>query len=318
MAKLLTVSLKGRSQIVAGLFSFFLAVILWILVTLSQTYSTQFTFPIKLSDVPQSIQVEGISTPELEVNLGGAGTDLIFENIRIKNDSLSVPWENFDENGHVYGLSLQMALRSMISPGINIQEVFPGNVYVSYNQKVSKKVPLMSRVEVNLRSSFQLESSPVLFPDSVEIIGSSIQLDTIHQWYTAEIETPKLGLGISELSIPIEDTISKVTVSPKEATLFIQPKRYTEKQIEIPVMVEGNPANTYVNLQANSIKVICLVPLENFKELEEASYVWKIPYDSLDTRIPYFIPDVSYLPDYVKVIRVEPYQMSYVVSRMQS
>ena len=123
MTRLLTVSLKGRSQIVAGLFSFLLAAILWILVTLSQTYSTQLSFPIKLADVPQNIQVEALSTPELEVNLGGAGTDLIFENIRIKNDSLSVPWEDFDADGHVYGLSLQMALRSLISPGARSAEM---------------------------------------------------------------------------------------------------------------------------------------------------------------------------------------------------
>ncbi|MEM6764308.1 MAG: hypothetical protein AAF824_23290 [Bacteroidota bacterium] len=313
-----TGALISRSQVVAVCSSFLLAVILWILVTLSQTYTAEFIFPIKLTEVPTNIQIETISSPEVVVDLGGTGTDLIFEDIRTQKDSLSVPYTDFDENGHIYALSLQRALRAMVPSQINIQEVRPGDLFLTYNKKVTKKVPLVSLVKVNLRSAFQLENKPVLMPDSVEIIGNSQQLDTIHHWFTAKVETPRLGVEASELTIPIEDTVSRVTVSPKSATLFLQPRRYTEQMIEVPVLVEGNPKTSYVTLQTNTLKVICLVPLENYKELEDASYVWTIPFDSLDTRVPYLIPDISFLPEYVKVIRVEPFQMSYVITNRQT
>ena len=56
-----------------------LALTLWFLVTLNQEYDASIKFPVKFTNIPQTVQIRMESAPEVDLVVKGGGVDLMVE-----------------------------------------------------------------------------------------------------------------------------------------------------------------------------------------------------------------------------------------------
>lgn len=302
----------ARSRVLALLLSFFLASTFWFLVNLNKTYRASLRFPAKISGVPDTIELHPQVFTGIDLTVEGVGANLMSYLLRLQRDTLRIGFSRESEQGFLLTRQLTSAWQGTLK-GIRLMSVQgPDSLVYSVDYKVEKNLPLTSQVHVNLATSHILESPPILFPDSVRVVGPKRMLDTLSSWMTQPLSTRPLS-NEQVINIAILDTFSAVQVFPKSAFLQVKPVLYSQTDLSVPIKLINVPKDVEVKLQNRELTLTCLVPLDMFEQVQARSYESIIDFTSIDTQVPYLMPDCKDLPSEVKVVYRSPQRISYVI-----
>ena len=302
----------ARNRVVVLFLSFLLASVFWFLINLNKTYQANLDFPAKIIGVPDTIDIHPEVFPSVELTIEGLGGNLMSYLLKWNRDTLHVGFNRESEKGFVLTQG-QINTWQRILKGVQLVSVIdPDSLTFVIDYQAEKYVPLISQIDVNLASSHILEAMPQLYPDSVKVIGPQRILDTLTGWRTVPFATPELSEE-KVIEIGIEDTFSLVQVYPKFGYLRVKPRLYTQTELEIPLEVIDLPENVEVKLQHQQLKLTCLVPLDIYETIQLNSYTSVVKYGDIDLRIPYILPDFSFLPPSVKLLFSSPSQVPYVM-----
>lgn len=306
---------RERQRVIVAI-SFFMAVLLWILVTLNRPYPSEYHYPVVLKDVPEDILLTGQTAHELTLEVRGIGVDLMVEHMRIRRDTIHLPFlPDLRQGRMVNSMDFAASFKPTLPPGATLVRIQPGRFGIEFSEKVSKRVPLVLNTEIPLKPAYQPAQPPRLSDDSVTLIGAEEQLENIELWYTAAGRT-EIVTEPTSLSIPVMDTTEGIAVKPKLVSVSVEPRWFTETVIKVAVEVQGVPADTRVRLSHSFIDVVCLVPMADYERILDESKHLKavISYTDLNPSMPYIIPKLDF-PAPIRIISRKPLELQYVIVR---
>ena len=304
----------ARSRAVVMLFSFMLASLFWFLVNLNKSYQAELFFPAKITGIPDTIKVYPNSFSRVGLSVEGLGGNLMTYLLKFQRDTLEIPFSKGAKSGFLPSQSFANSWQRNLK-GIQLLNVLtPDSFQFVIDYQVEKTLPLESHVDVRLATSYVLESAPVLFPESVRVVGPQKVLDTLKSWRTEEVPTTPLSRE-QLIRVGVLDTFKNIRVAPEFAHLRVKPRLYSQTALSVPIKVTNVPANVDVKLQYERIEITCLVPIDIFESIQSQSYEVVMDYQKFDLRIPYFLPDYSFLPKSVKVVFSKPHKIPYVIVR---
>lgn len=305
--------MRERKTVTVSL-SLGLAIALWVLVTLNQSYEYNLYFPIKIVQVPDSLEVTDLETETLNLTTEGLGVDLFMAYLRSRNDTLELPFRpQYEQDDPIPSSSYYNDIqKSFRSPNIKLSRITPDQIFVDFDFKIFKKVPLKLTTEIGLKKAYQLEAPPRKLTDSVKLYGAASRLSSIDEWRTLDAITAPLDHP-QTISLDV-DTASDIEVIPAKASIFVQPRLYTETTLDIPIQIMDVPEDIEVRLSHPSVKAVCLVPMDEYDNLrrEILQQKLKIPFDTLDPQFPYMIPNIK-MDKKVKLLYRDPLEITYVI-----
>lgn len=302
----------ARSRVLALFLSIILASTFWFLVNLNKTYRASLKFPAKISGIPDTVELYPQVFSGIELDVEGVGANLMSYLLRLQHDTLRISFSQEYERGFLLPRQMTSAWQGTLT-GIRLMSVQgPDSLLYSIDYKVEKILPLNSQVAVNLATSHILESPPSLYPDSVRVVGPKRMLDTLSSWMTEPFATRPLS-SQEVINIGILDTFSAVQVFPKTAILQVKPVLYSQTDLSVPIRLVNVPDEVEVKLQNRVLNLTCLVPLEMFEMVQAGSYESVIDFQTIDTQVPYLMPDVKDFPEEVKVVYRSPQKIPYVI-----
>src|SRR5699024_820077 len=114
------------------------------------------------------------------VNIVGEGWKLIniYNNPPpLRVDPRQGPINLYDRSKETMGIFLD----------VNVQTVRPMIMNIPMEEKISKKVPVETRVNKSFRSQYHMVSEPEVLPDSVTVSGARSLVEHIDSWETEEV-----------------------------------------------------------------------------------------------------------------------------------
>ncbi len=303
---------KTRNQGLIFVISLFMASVFWFLVNLNKTYQTHISLPAKIEEIPEDVQIIPFVFPDIVVNVQGMGGMLMSHILNFQRDTLRITYDSELQEGYLLTQAYNNTLRNTVK-GLDLMSIqSPDSLRFEVQKKVSKKVPIRPRITVQLASAHLLEDEPELYPDSIRIVGPERILDTIRSWPTQAVETPRLK---SERVLPVSlvDTVPQLLIEPKTVYYQVKPKLYTQSVLTIPIEISGIPEGFDVKWNHHELTVSCLVPMDYYEKAISESQPYVIPFEHLTQDIPYVLPDLSYLPNQIKILYVEPSRLEFVI-----
>ncbi|TAE48037.1 MAG: hypothetical protein EAZ89_16170 [Bacteroidetes bacterium] len=299
------------------LLCFVISGISWLTLTLQQPYTVFVEVPVKIVGIPQHLQMVGQSDTAVKLQLNGDGYSLLLDRLLRRRDTLHIPYERFgkDMSCPLETEWLFPAREADDSERITVSIQTPKSIRIQWQQKVIKTVVLRLQGELSLQSAYKLEGPPLLQPDSVQVQGPEGVLDTLQAWYV--VPPPTLPISSdTTLSLLIPDTLPNIRVSPGSARAQIQPRKYTQIEVSVPIEISGEPNHVSVRLSQRSIQLACLIPMDG----PRYGLAWSnahnqklvVKYSDLDEHFPYFTPQFT-LPEGIIPIAWSPRQVSFVI-----
>lgn len=250
---------EKREKIIAFSVALFFALCLWFIVNLSRDFNVTIEVPIVLSNLPDDVTVSSDIPETASVVLTGEGWNLI--SVYTNPPRVLVNAESDDVN-----LGEQLRSQVGVFSNLNIVQVRPTQLYIQKERRVSRKLPVRNRVNLQLAEQFGMLSDPVLSPDSITVIGAESVLDELEYWETAETEFSNINESANRI-VQLQ-SMSGVTLEPSTVILSMEVAEFTEAEIRVPIRTRNLPSGRAVSYNPSSIMVRYDVPLDQFSDVQ--------------------------------------------------
>ena len=286
------------------------AIALWASISLSDVYYTNIDVKLTLTNFPSGYTT-GSNLPEnIRLRVKGQGWRLVSINVGPESEfRVSV-----NEDSGKLNLSLYNYLEGnrWLLSDVEIIDLYPDSLKFYVERVISKKLPVVSGLDLDFKPGYGLASDIILKPDSVTVIGPISFLKKMR-----EIKTSEKLLGMldskteTEISLPELRGFSFNTTFV-DAILDIQ--RIVDKQFEnVPVDVLDKPSGKEVVLLPNKIGFNIRGGIEILGKIKPDQFQAFVKYQTLLRDTTGSVTPELLLPKNVTLQYLKPDRLRYVI-----
>lgn len=299
------------------------AFVFWVLKLLSGQYTTIVEFPVRYINFPLDKVVLNHQPKSIAVKVDASGYDLIANSLGAEEDSITINGKYLlerktgeDRYSYIATKPLLRKVTANIHSDMVISQLLLDTLRFYFDQKMTKVVPL----DLNLRHSFKkqhvLKGEISYLPKAIKITGPQSIVDTMTVLRTQELVYLDLDKDLtSVISVKLDD--NRITMSPENVLLTIPVEKFTEGEIELPIVLKNMPDNFTVKTFPNRIKIKYLVGLSNYNNIDGRLFEAVVDLKDMDQTRSTLKVDLVKYPDYVNVVEQTPLSVEYIVKKKE-
>lgn len=252
-----------KGKIIVFVVAFILALCLWLMVNLSRDYTLNVNLPIVLGNMPADQALTEELPSHATVSISGEGWQLI----NIYNNP---PQVFVDVTQNEINLYDQVQKQMNANPELSVQKVQPLFLNLDMENKITKRIPVVSNVEVDFEEQYDFAGEPFLEPDSITISGAVSIIGDIEQWETSPVQFEDVDSDIST-TIGLRQPQPLYSISPLEVTYNAKVAQYTEGEARVPIEARNMPSGRSVTFSPSVLTIRYNVPVDQYSEVQELS-----------------------------------------------
>jgi len=298
-------------------FSFFaVSGVFWLLQTLNESYDTELTIPIELTNIPEEAVVTQELPHDIKILVEDKGLTLTTYFVGSKLMPLVLDFMKLRTNGNHVVIS-SADLKKMISPQLHTSTKFlavkPDQLEYYYSIGEQRKLPVELHLTVQGRSNY-IVTDTVMQPDSVLVFAPLNILSSLKKVDTELAVFTNINDTVRRI-VPIHP-IKGVKCVPASVQVSLLVDLLTEKTIEVPITGVGFPSNKVLRTFPSKAKVRFLVPYHRSSSIRPADFRVEVKYSDLlngdDSKCR---PQIGTSPSEASHIRVEPATLDFLIEQ---
>lgn len=251
----------GRERIVVFIVAFILALCLWLMVNLSLVYNLNINLPIKLGAVPADQALVEDLPEQATVSVTAEGWKLI----NLYNNPPSI---NIDVTDTEVNLFDQVQQQMNAFSGVSIQKVQPLILTVDLEKRITKKVPVRSRIQVAFKKQYDFLDAPRLEPDSITVNGAVSLVEDINDWPTDSVQIKNVTTDLSR-PVALKTPGELIGLSQSSVMYNADVAQYTEGEAKVELTTRNMPQGRLVSYSPSAITVKYDVPITEYAQVQD-------------------------------------------------
>jgi hypothetical protein len=153
----------------------------------------------------------------------------------------------------------------------------------------------------------------VLLPDSVDLTGPDLILDTL-----SFVSTERLDLGLLTRNFSDKvrlKQIPELQYSLSRVECSIELERFTEMQVPVPIDVLNLPDSILLQTFPSRVILTCIVGLSKYDRIEGYPFRAVVDYALIDERTKVLSVSIQNLPVYLLSYEYSPKSVEFLKSR---
>lgn len=299
------------------------SVFLWLIIKLSREYEVVFRYYYTCKNIPSERVIESRSDTMIFLTVRTKGFNILYERF-IRNPEPLVLNLKYFRNMHRNStqeiefpiVNYTDVLSSQLKFTNQITAVFPERITIKLNKLHRKKVPVIPLLDLTFADQFMQYGKAVVSPDSVLVGGPKGLIDTLSFITTEKYKNTGLKENTS-ITIPLVLPSKNIfmSLSVKEVNVFIPVEKYTEKEIDVPLIVRNKPLKMDVKTFPDKVKIYCFVALKDFDLVLPSMFSAQVDFNESDKGTNMLTVNVPEYPLNVKVSRFVPQRVEYIIMK---
>jgi hypothetical protein len=313
------VSLKNNRKTKVFIFFLVLTSIIWLLIELSKTYTSSAVFKVDYSNLSTDKLLQNKPVSELNIAFKAPGFNVLkYKLIRHK---LILNLSNISKRNNTYYILPNHQISSLngqLSVGTDLVRVLNDTIFIEIGNNVSKKVPVITDLEIKFKLGYNLTEKLNIIPDSVTITGPEKFVDSIKEIKTVQIKIDDIHENIDvDLALIEIDKVKNVNFSENEIKITGKVDKFTEGSFTYPVVIINEPEGVEINPFPREIEVVYQVGLSNFNKITENSISIVFDYKQYenDTLLQFLTPIIKQKSDYISSMKINPDQIEFLIQK---
>ncbi|TDQ27942.1 YbbR-like domain-containing protein [Tenacibaculum caenipelagi] len=289
------------------------SIFFWLLINLSKEYNAEVEYDIEYTKL--SLQKTLISTPVKKITLilKSSGYNLFASGLTHKPIQLNLNEATKKKGNEYFFLSKNLLpkIQNQLKSGIQLLEIKQDSIPLKIGVLSSKKISLKADLNVTFQLGYDFSKPITITPDSIIVSGDETYLNNLHSLNLEKVVLENLSEN-KNVTTPIifpEDV--QLKANHKSVNIQISVDKFTEGEIEVPVVVKNAPKG--INIFPKKVKIIYKVGLKNFNDITPDLFKVECDYtQSKDNGINYLTPKLKSVPDLVTLIRIVPDKIDFL------
>jgi len=298
------------------IFLFFLIVStgMWGLHAMRKTYETVIQIPVTYENFPLGYVQTGELPQKLKVTVSDRGNLLLSYRMTRRFSPISVSIEEPVRNEmEINTKMLEPAIQKQLNASTQIIKINPDVLHFQFVQLQKKILPVKLNRRIELAQQYTLSDTIEIKPRQVEVYAPKNMLDTMQFAYTELLVLANLKDTVRQ---PVKmKEVKDISYSPSEVEVTVKAEPYTEKSVDVPVVVTNVPANHILRIFPSVVNVTFQLGVSLYDKVNATSFVLTVDYrETLNANNQKKIPvEIKKQPDKIFHVRINPRQVDYLI-----
>ncbi len=275
--------------------------------------------PVAYNNIPQNKLFQKPPQKQLELSIKATGFKILATQLRKKTINLNVASVSKNKKGKFYLLTKKQFLKieKQLFSGVSLVEIDKDTLFFDIGELATKKVPLVSNIDINYHIGYDLLEDIKLNPDSVTISGSALKLSKIKLLNLMPLKLSDVKTDFTKtIGIAKPKDFNSLKLNKSKVTISGKVDKFTEGTVNVPFTIKNLPENVNLTFLNENVKVVFIVALSNFGKVSESSFTIECDYElSSKNNLSYLIPHVTSKPDFVKSIKLIPSKIDFLIQK---
>ena len=304
------------------LFSVFLLIsaTIWLLNALSKNYTSVIEYPLVYTDFPDDKVKVGEMPAHLDLQINAHGYALLrykmFRNpvpVSFNVSAFNLSRRQDSSSAYILTRYLKDQIARQLPAELQLLEIQPDTLHFQFADRITRMVKIVPDFKYTIENQFTIKDEIQLTPDSVEVSGPDLILDTLSYVYTDRYD---LGMLTRNYSDKVRlNKVADLQYSISRVNCTIELERFTELQVTVPIEVLNLPDSILLQTFPSNIKLNCKVGLSKYDRIESYNFRAVVDYDKIDERVSTLSVSIQNLPDYLLGYEYYPKTVEFLKSR---
>lgn len=292
---------------------------MWLLINLSKEYTSTLKYKVSYEQLAQDkiLQEEPIS--EIDVSVKATGFKLLSANFSNRKIRLLANKLSKRSKVEYYFLpnNQRINIQKQLPSGVSLNQVLQDTIHLKLGSLASKKIPIKADLDIQYQIGYNQAKDVKIIPKSIIVSGPELQLEKIKELQLSKLSLENISSDIEEeLAIVIPEEASKIKLSKTTAKIVIEVDKFTEGELEVPVLVKNVSSKTSLNIYPKNVKVIYKVGLKDFNKVTANTFEVICDYKySKEEGLSYLIPKLVSKPIFVSTVRIVPEKIDFLIHK---
>jgi len=293
-----------------------LAVLAWIIVTLSNTYEFTVKQVLTFKNAPLKRAFHSLQSDTVNAMVKGTGWQMLFSKMKPESKPVKVDLRTLDNENYVVLSSQLAAINDTKDVNNKVISFSPDTLYFDFSNRSTKRVPVQISASLKYQRQFAQSDNVIIKPAYITVSGPSSSIDKITSWKTDSLILSDVNETVnSRLNLePVKE--GNISIYPRSVAVTVPVNEFTEKTIEVPVKLINNYSYFNVKVFPQKVKVTFTTSLNRYAVVEEELFEADADLDMWKKHNYNVLPVMlTKLPAFCKIVKIEPKNIDFIIRK---
>ncbi len=288
----------------------------WMFFALSNRYVYQVQTLVRYVNFPDNKAFHSLQSDTIDLQIEGTGWQLLFSKLRINPQSVNVDLEKLKKQTFI-NLSDQLTtINKQFESAQKVVNIRPDTLYFDFSSRSVKKIPIRLNYNIRFENHYGISDSVQLSPSYVTVTGPGNELEKIDYWYTDTLKLKNVTSNFSSKILLQKPVKANISIYPRLVDLKLMVDEYTEKVVDVPIVLLNNNEFRNVKLLPEKVKITFLTALSNYSKIAREDF--EVSADLNNWKLKGYIQlplVISKFPKFCKLVKIEPQNIDFIIQK---
>jgi YbbR domain-containing protein len=288
----------------------------WMFFALSNRYVYQVQTLVRYVNFPDNKAFHSLQSDTIDLQVEGTGWQLLFSKLRINPQSVDVDLGKLKKQTFI-NLSDQLNyINKQFESTQKVVNIRPDTLYFDFSSRAVKKIPIRLNYDIRFESHYGISDTIQISPSYVTVTGPGNELEKIDYWYTDTLKLKNVNSNFSS-KISLQKAFkANISIYPRIVDLRLMVDEYTEKVVEVPIVLLNNNEFRNVKLLPDKVKITFLTALSNYSKIERGNFEVSVDLNNWKSKGYKQLPVViSKFPKFCELVKIEPQNVDFIIQK---
>jgi hypothetical protein len=291
------------------------------MMALSKDYTITAFFSVKYINIPTDKVIANKLPEKVEIEVKSSGFNIMLFKLTSHKESLLIDINNARPLGvpnHYYLLNnLRLDVMSeQLRDKMEILRVSPDSIFLNYNRKVTKRVPVKSNLKINFKEQYHLKDSVRIKPSFVNVSGAEDVVSKINYVMTDKKEKYNVSKSmVVKLDIMLTPELKFAELSPSSVEISLQVVKYTEGTVEIPLEIINPISGVNLKTFPSKVTVKYNVTIDDFEKVNPSQFTAVVDWKDIQKESNKLKVQLIKFPSIVNSVKINPDKVEYIIRK---
>ncbi len=288
----------------------------WMFFALSNRYVYQVQTLVHYVNFPDNKAFHSLQSDTIDLQIEGTGWQLLFSKLRINPQSVNIDLEKLEKQTYI-NLSDQLSyINKQFESAQKVVNIHPDILYFDFSSRAVKKIPIRLNYDIRFENHYGISDTIQIYPSYVTVTGPVNELKKLDYWYTDTLKLKNITSnynGKISLQRPVKANIS---IYPKLVDLKLMVDEYTEKVVDVPIVLLNNNEFKNVKLLPDKVEITFLTTLSNYSKIDRRNFEAGVDLNNWKSKGYKQLPVViSKFPEFCELVKIEPQNIDFIIQK---
>ena len=288
----------------------------WMFFALSNRYVYQVQTLVHYVNFPDNKAFHSLQSDTIDLQIEGTGWQLLFSKLRINPQSVNIDLDKLEKQTYI-NLSDQLSyINKQFESAQKVVNIHPDILYFDFSSRAVKKIPIRLNYDIRFENHYGISDTIQIYPSYVTVTGPVNELKKLDYWYTDTLKLKNITSnynGKISLQRPIKANIS---IYPKLVDLKLMVDEYTEKVVDVPIVLLNNNEFKNVKLLPDKVEITFLTTLSNYSKIDRRNFEASVDLNNWKSKGYKQLPVViSKFPEFCELVKIEPQNIDFIIQK---